>query len=663
MNFFEHQDRARRQTALLVFLFIVAVGAIIVAVHFAAGLSLTLAGAPGPVFEIALLDPVIFLVVSAGTIAIVFLGSAYRIASLRSGGTAVATALGGRLVSADAKDAGERRLLNVVEEMAIASGCRVPKVFILENDSGINAFAAGFSPNDAVVGVTRGAIESLSRDELQGVIAHEFSHIFNGDMKLNIRLMGVLFGITMLSTIGYWVFRIFGRAGSGSRRSSSRDSGGGAIIAVFAFALLLMLIGWIGAFFASMIQAALSRQREFLADASAVQFTRNPDGLCRVFRRMLRSKHGAIIESASATEASHMFFGDGVKRWFAASPLATHPPLHSRVERILGPRAASFLGEKEPDRPAAEPERKPKPYSEKEAMRQLGRIAAIAGAGAVAGGGAKEVSIDGAAVTGRVGEVATGQADAARSLIASIPAPLVEAVRSPLGACAVVLLLLLDEEERIREKQIGFLEMNAPPVMAAEFKRLLLHATALAPHQRLPLLDLALPSIKRISPAQYRLLRKSIEWFARADEKLSLFEYALEKILLHRLDPEFGLARPRPASSSTPDSIEEEVRLLLSVLAHMAHVDAAVVRGAFLRGMEAMGLKGEIRPLAECGFDAIDAALERIGGAAPDLKRRLIEAFVETVNADGLVTVEEAEMLRALADSLDCPIPLYAAAA
>jgi Zn-dependent protease with chaperone function len=285
----------------------------------------------------------------AGAIAttgVVGLASLFRIASLRSGGGQVARQLGGTLVDSDTRDFKRSRLRNVVEEIALASGVPVPEIYVLEQESGINAFAAGYTPADAAVAVTRGALEKLDRDELQGVIAHEFSHVLNGDMRLNIRLMGMLFGILLLALIGRRVL-LHARFGRSSKNGA----------AVLLIAAGLMMVGYVGLFFGRWIKAAVSRQREYLADASAVQFTRDPGGIGDALKKIAVYSDGSYLK-ADSEEVSHMLFGDGQRMML----FSTHPPLHERIRRIdpgfrpaeLEDLAASVLRERSRDREEVE---------------------------------------------------------------------------------------------------------------------------------------------------------------------------------------------------------------------------------------------------------------------------------------------------------------------
>ncbi|HET8645656.1 MAG TPA: M48 family metallopeptidase, partial [Vicinamibacteria bacterium] len=305
MNFFESQDSARRRTRHLVFLFVLAVAAIVVSVWAAVGIAAQAAAAkmetelPWNPWALESLGWV-----AAVTLVIVLTGSLYKTFALRSGGPAVARLLGARPLNPNTDDLKERRLMNVVEEMAIASGMAVPSVYVLDGEKGINAFAAGFAPADTVVAVTRGTLDYLSRDELQGVIGHELSHALNGDTRIKLKLMGVLHGILVIAILG----RILVRVTSDTGRSRSRDSKGDPRIVIILFGLALLAIGYVGVFFGRLIKAAVSRQRELLADAAAVQFTRNPSGIAGALKKIGALAAGSKVENARAEEASHLFF-------------------------------------------------------------------------------------------------------------------------------------------------------------------------------------------------------------------------------------------------------------------------------------------------------------------------------------------------------------------
>ncbi|HTL28953.1 MAG TPA: M48 family metallopeptidase, partial [Tepidisphaeraceae bacterium] len=344
MNFFEHQDRARRSTTRLVFLFIFAVLAIITALNLAAyaiargvGVHEGVRHLSSPTYE--RVQPLwsnagMYQWVTVGTLVTILSGTLYKTVQLRKGGAAVAQMLGGTPLIPNSGTPADRQLQNIVEEMSIASGVPVPQVYVMRNEPGINAFAAGFGPQDAVISVTQGCIDQLNRDELQGVIAHEFSHILNGDMRLNLRLIGILHGILLIALIGYFVLRSMfsSSSSSSSRRSSSKDGDGGPWIALI-IGLALVAIGYIGVFFGRLIQAAVSRQREFLADASAVQFTRNPSGIANALKKIAAASAGSQVDNAQALGTAHLFFASAFRVGFV-NLLATHPPLVDRIKAI-----------------------------------------------------------------------------------------------------------------------------------------------------------------------------------------------------------------------------------------------------------------------------------------------------------------------------------------
>jgi len=317
MNFFEHQEHARKSTRWLLFLFVIAVLAIIgiADLFFLLVFSIIEAEHYASIHEV----PASFhMGIAVLVVFVVACASLYRLFSLRAGGRQVAEEMGARLIVSSTTDADEKRLMNVVEEMAIASGFPVPQVYVLD-DSSINAFAAGHTAHDAIVAVTKGTLEALNREELQGVIAHEFSHILNGDMRLNLRLIGVLFGILFIGLVGRKVIRVTLEAEEG--------------IKVLPFGLGLVGIGYGGLFFGNLIKAMISRQREYLADASAVQFTRNPLGIGNALKKIGGSVFGTHIRNSQAEEYSHLYFMEGVEPPFLGM-MNTHPPLADRIRRV-----------------------------------------------------------------------------------------------------------------------------------------------------------------------------------------------------------------------------------------------------------------------------------------------------------------------------------------
>ena len=642
MNFFESQDRARAHTTRLVVLFALAVIALIVMTNLLVMVSLGFinaeqsAGAPRP---LAQLDWTLIGAVSLGVGVVVLAGSLYKIMALSGGGKVVAESLGGRLLSPDTSDPKQRRLLNVVEEIAIASSTPAPPVYLLADEAGINAFAAGFSPRDAVIGVTQGTIDHLSRDELQGVIAHEFSHVFNGDMRLNIRLIGILNGILVLGIIGYYLLR------SASLSGRQRNSGN-AGAAMLALGIGLMVIGFAGTFFGGLIKAAVSRQREYLADASAVQFTRNPHGIAGALKRIGGLQHGSLVDNPGAREISHAFFAKGVSG-FMQSLSATHPPLAERIRRIEPDWDGSF----EPvdaDTPAREDDAAQQP-ARGERERLAGHIGAVTAGAAVA---------DVMGAIDAMGNPAPETIAQARALIAQLPQPIKDAAHEPFGGRAVIYLLLLDGDAAVRRSQLEALQQHADPQVLALLQRLLPQMEAVQLRHRLPLLDIAMPALKQLSLDQYNVFRRNVLRLIEADERLDLLEWSLQKILLGHLDAHFFKAAPAPSVHRDFASLAQEVALFLSLLAHAGQPDERAAERAFAAAVHTLGLDAlALYARSAIQLPALDRALEKLVRLRPPAKRRLLEACVASIVVDRHVAPVEIELLRAFSTVLECPMP------
>ncbi len=653
MDFFESQARAKRKTTVLIAYYVLAVIFIVLAVYvaFVAAFAGTSAHTGGETSDMALWRPELFFWVAAGTLLVVVAGTAYKIKQLSAGGEAVAAMLGGRPVRVNTDDPDEKRLLNVVEEVAIASGTAVPRVFLLDEEKGINAFAAGLTGDDAVVGVTRGCMTRLTRDELQGVIAHEFSHILNGDMRLNIRLMGVLNGILVLGLLGLWVFRSSLYTSGGRSRSRGKDSK----MPIVLFGLILMAVGYIGVFFGKLIKSAVSRQREYLADAAAVQFTRNPAGIAGALKKIGGWTAGSRIANAHAEEASHFFFCNGLSSSLLGL-MATHPPLSDRIRKI----DASFTG----DFP------RETPFAPLDAAPMAAGAAGLAGSVAVGHAASPappalpqssaRVSVDPQAVVASIGAPQKAHMDYAASLMSAVPSVVMAAAHEPSGSRAIVYALLLDRDVRVRSVQTEHLAKHADPEVYRETLRLTDSVGALPREVRLPLVDIALASLTSLSPAQYRAFRDNIRRLTEADEKIDLFEYALQHVLVRHLDPVLLGVKPSRTQFYSLRPLLSDVETLLSSLVHWGADNLEESGRAFTAATARLGRDGHgltLHPPDQCGLDALDAALSKLAQAAPPIKKRIVGACVACVAADGRVTVDEAELLRIVADALGCPMP------
>lgn len=638
-DFFDRQDIARRNTTRLVILFVLAVLAIMASVDLLLAATMGyLARDPetGAIDWALAADPQLLGLAVVGTLILVGGGSLYKTAQLRGGGRIVAEQLGGRRLNPDTAVPSEQQLLNVVEEMAIASGTPAPPVYLLDQEKGINAFAAGFTPRDAVIGVTRGTAERLTRDELQGVMAHEFSHILNGDMRLNIRLIGLLHGILIIGLLGYFVLRMTAFSGHSARRSRQD----GNALPLVALGVGLMAVGFFGTFFGNLIKAAVSRQREFLADASAVQFTRQPEGLAGALKKIGGSVTGSTIQSPNAPEASHMFFGRATSGFSAL--FSTHPPLAARIRVIEPSWDGTFpTVAHDTDRAIALPQAAP-------------TVMGLAAAGAAAGGAGPSVmnAID------QIGQPGEAHIRYAATLIKSLPASLVSAAHEPHGARAVVYALLLDRETEPRQMQLAHLSAAADHGVYQETLRLTRLIEQLDVRVRLPLLEIALPALRALTPAQYQRFKQNVGGLVQADDHIDLFEWSLQRILLRDLETHYGTVTPPRVRYRTLASLQPQCEVLLSMLAHAGQRDVEAAQNAFARAWQQLELpEARLRPADACGLDALDAALAALEEAAPRVKRRILQGAVTCITADRTVTATEAELLRATSASLGCPMP------
>lgn len=626
VNFFDAQDKARRATRWLVVVYVVATLLIV------AGVTLVVAGAFygfGP--QGTPPDPSVLLAAAIAAAVLILGSTLYRTARLSSGGGRVATELGGIKVPADVSDPLRRRLRNVVEEMAIASGVPVPEIYVLEKEPGINAFAAGFTPGDAAIAVTRGTLELLDREELQGVIAHEFSHVLNGDMRLNIRLMGVLFGIMVISLVGRMILRGGYRTGISVGRRS-RSSGG-----VVALGLGLAVLGWIGVFFARLIKAAVSRQREYLADASAVQFTRQTEGISNALKKIGGYEAHSYIQAADAEEVSHMLFAHGAK---FSSLFATHPPLGDRI-RALDP---SFDESRYPDVSIQTRE-----------LPQNDRAEA-----AVAGFASDSTAVAPDAIVASVGQPGPAHVAMATALRRSIPDELMTPAHSPSRAYLVALALLVDPSSTASVRQLEFLQRQLGQERADLVDNYYRMICQLGPRYRLPLLEIAFPALK-LSPVQQLdylldLSRRLIELDGKVDFREFCFYRILSRTLSQAADPSAPVSRERASKAAVRDAAV----MLISLLADRGQETQTGKQEAFTAGIELFGRwagDGVFKPVATDAVSAFDRSLDildRMNGAAT---QTLLRSVVATVVRDGQVNAAEAEMIRAICASLDCPLP------
>ena len=695
MNFFASQDRARRQSIYLLFFMLLAV------VVIAALLNLV-------VYGLAIfLDLVIhdvrawlqqpwWMLVSASVFLVVASGSLVQFLALRGGGRVIAERVEARLIEFDSKDTLERRLINVVEEMSIASGTSVPALYVMDDEPGINAFVAGYKPTEAVMVVTRGALEQLDRDQLQGVVGHEYSHILNGDMRLNVRLMAILHGILVLGIAGQGMLRVvfsgsrrrsrygssrasFSSSDSSSSSGSSGRGGGQIMVAIIALGATLWLLGYVGVFFGRVIKAAVSRQREFLADASAVQFTRNPDGIAGALWQIREHSEGALLLSSHAEETSHMCFGEGVSMGLGGA-LATHPPLEARVKAIdpnfrakmaarrikEGQQSTTSDGGAGQSAAAGSSSAAAASFTGEGASASAPNSASLTGAAsgavlaqaATAPSGSRTTFRVGSAseVVAKVGAPQPEHMDYAASLHAQLPKSLTTAAHVPELALALVYALLLgDVDEAKLTLGIAMVKHRAGPSSAAAAARLHAVMGSLDERFRLPLLELSMPSLKRLPRAARAELVDNASKLVRVDGRVSLFEFALLTLLRKHLAENAGQAEGARFFKFGP--VLADVRGLLSMLAYAGASDDAQAQAAFDRAIIGFDKQTPIVARDLCDPGSMSESLKRLSRLAPLLKQPVLEACTDCVAHDEKVTLGESELLRAIAESLDCPMP------
>ena len=572
--------------------------------------------------------------------AIILLASLSKSLMLRGGGGDVARSLGGTRVERDTRDPRLRRLRNVVEEMSIASGVPMPEVWVLEHESGINAFAAGHNPANAAIAVTRGAVATLRRDELQGVIGHEFSHILNGDMRLNIRLMGALFGLMMIGGIGKTIIRMSGA--SDSRRGS----------AFLILAVALVVLGYLGLTLGRIIQAAVSRDRERLADASSVQFTRNPNGLKGALLAIAGVPGSSTIVAADREDIAHMLFASGMQRWFA-----THPSFEERV-RALDP---SFVAGRLPQ--LAEKRVQSSNQDDEDDLlaesNQIEMLTKPATASLTAGApraATAALPIDPVGIALQVGRPQTAHLDQARQHRLALPVELRQFTDSSGQARCWLLAQLISRDATVRGRQLDMLSEALGQSERAAVELVLPVAARLDNFLRLPAVLQLFPGLRRLARAERETLLGLIERLILADGRIDLFEFCLGKLVNLSLRDELG-ARTAQGSDNL-QSAAGDIAVLFAVIAQQGNSDAVEARRAYEAGIS------RVLPMERAAYTvnsnwaaALAPALTRLQNLQPFAKRALIEGLVVTIAHDGQLTLPEAELLRTVCATLQCPLP------
>lgn len=647
MNFFEQQDQAHRQSKKLLWLFFLAVIAIVMAVD-AAVAGIWLMGFGGRFFTIWDCPPQYFLI--STTVVLLFIGSGtlYEMYRLRDGGDAVAKMAGGRLILPSSSNLLERRLLNVVEEMALASGIACPHIYVLDGEDAINAFAAGYQQNQSVVAVTRGALQRLTRDELQGVIGHEFSHILNGDMRMNVKLISVLFGIQMLATFGQEL--LYGIARWNDSRGRDEKGAGVQLVLLFLGAVLFV-VGYVGIFFGRLIKSAVSRQREFLADASAVQFTRNPDGIGGALRKIggLGSVNqcGSRIDNPRAEQLSHMFLG-AARPQLMAGLFATHPPLQERLRHVYGKDVAFMEASV-----IAEP-----------ARTTTGMDVLWHGGAVISGFNAASTGHTSGTAVSTERKVATPVNIAAD--IGVFSTAIVQAARDPAAACDLVCALLLDRSQSAPfVLQLQILQQTAG-VQVERAQQLLLEIERMPRSLRLPVLDLAMPALRLLPALQKTQLLAAVNRLILVDHHMTQAEFILQTVLEKRLGPKAG--RSVAVRYSNLQELRMQITLLFSLLAQSQpdeNAALAAFRNAALTVPELNLQDKDLRTSASLDFFEVRRALGKLNQFSPLAKSFLLRGMVAAASepADGKLSDGQIDLLRSICAALDVPVQEHVAAA
>lgn len=656
MDFFEHQDRARQKTGQLVALFVLGIVATLAVVNLVCFVGFWLFYSP-PVSSISVsAEQVPALVrgllgeqavewqlrnggflqvwlawwhsnlnwqINVGVLAAVLIGTGFRYLELAGGGRRVAEWAGAQPCDMTTTDPDRKQLINVCEEMAIAAGMPIPELYVMEREQSINAFVAGYTPDEAVLVVTRGALEALDRDQLQGVIGHEYSHILNGDMRLNVRLMSMLAGLVMIGQIGR--FLVSSSYGRGYSRSSRSDARIGA--ASFALGLVLAGVGYIGVLVGRMIKAAVSRQREYLADASSVQFTRNPDGLAGALYAIKQRSEGSQLQHRHAEDMSHFCFGETVA---LSDRLATHPPVLERIRRI----SPNFVAK------ARSHERQTET-----AEQSVSRTAPDAFQTALAASG----------VAAMAGQVTPDHVAYAQKLYQHIPVQMKNWVHQSVGARAFLYCrIMLGSDEDQRQPLLDVIKRDDAEVIDV-LRKMWPFTVQMDEQLHLPVLELLIPTLKRMTETDQVILMDRLQQLIELDGRVDFTEWVTVSMIRLRLNPK---TRGQQKLLNDLHKFKGALSILFGVFVNLSR-DRAAAEGAYHGVCSQLDLVAErVTSLEELGFDRLDQALELLDSVSFMWRGVILQGCADIIQSDGEVGFREYEALRIIAECLDSPLPV-----
>ncbi len=681
MEFFAAQELRRKKTKRLILMYAACIGGTILGIYAVVELCVYLinpAATEASAHQVSeshgllMLDHwQLLLIVTTATLTVIGVACLMKISELSAGGHHIAAQLGGVRVPASTSDPALRRLLNVVEEMALASGTSVPPVYLLPDEPGINAFAAGHSPGDAVIGVNRGTIDILTRDELQGVIAHEYSHLLNGDMRLNMQLIGWLFGLQVVSLIGLYLLRWGGLSGRHSSRRSNNKDGNNAGAVILLIAAGLAVFGSLGRFFARLIKASISREREFLADASAVQFTRNPDGIAGALKMIAATQAGSRIKSNAAEEVSHMFFANCFKSNFI-NLLATHPPLGIRIGAVEPDFDGDLDGWLERRR-RIQPQDQPSPSSDSKPANPMQNPVPLLGQ-IFPQTIVDRFPIDPAVILAAIGAPEPQDMTRIQALLNELPRPVLKAARDPFSARCLAFAMLMSDDPDQRECQMAIVESQENSATVSSTRELIETISSLHLIFRLPVMELVQGSLADLSQPQYLQFRNTVEQLVRADNQTSLFEFVVRHHLLVHLDRRFARVKRPTIKYTLPEQIRPEFERMLSAFASASRLGSVLDSGdsqqesdvlpAYRLAMKVAGF--DQATIDQCELEPweveqLEQCMSKLHHASANLKKQFLHAAAVLITFDHEITVVEAEFFRAVAESLACPVPILAA--